>query len=537
MNIARLISVFTLVFIFATNTIATENTLAKARLTFPSRYAKEPGAAGDRLISTFDRYTAKKNIPWAQYYRDKMQWSDDTLIKKFQFYSIPRLALIGRDGLIAHERVRMDTAKKVRALIAQSPAETQWGQWRGPWATGFAPKGNPPTEWSEKKNIRWKVALPGLGHSSPVVWVNLVFVTTAVPQGDKLPVPEQPPGAHNNLDPFHKMQFRVLAYDCATGKLRWNATVRTAQPHQSTHESGTWASNSPVTDGHHVIASFGSNGLFALDAQTGRVIWQKQLGQQEVKHGHGEGASPVLYGATVVVNWDHEGQSFIVALDKTTGRERWRVKRNEPTSWATPIVVEHEGRAQLIVSATTAVRGYDLANGKVLWHATGLPNNVVASPVYANGIVYAGASYEKRTMLAIKLNGAKGDLTGTDHILWTRRAATPYVPSPLLMPDNTLYFFHHYQGFLSKVHGLTGKDAGPFRLGRRNFYASPVAAKDRVYLTDRTGSTLVLSHAANPKVLAHNRLEDSFSASPAIVGPALFLRGEKFLYCIEAAQK
>ncbi len=246
MNIARLISVFTLVFIFATNTIATENTLAKARLTFPSRYAKEPGAAGDRLISTFDRYTAKKNIPWAQYYRDKMQWSDDTLIKKFQFYSIPRLALIGRDGLIAHERVRMGTAKKVRALIAQSHAETQWGQWRGPWATGFAPKGNPPIEWSEKKNICWKVALPGLGHSSPVVWGNLVFVTTAVPQGDKLPVPEQPPGAHNNLDPFHKMQFRVLAYDCATGKLRWNATVRTAQPHQSTHESGTLQAPSPT---------------------------------------------------------------------------------------------------------------------------------------------------------------------------------------------------------------------------------------------------------------------------------------------------
>ena len=132
MNIARLISVF----IFAGTTGATENSHAKARLSFLAGYAKEPAATVD---STFDRYTAKKKIPWAQYYRDKMQWSDDTLIKKFQFYSIPRLALIGRDGLIAHERVRMDTAKKVRALIAQSPAETQWGQWRGPWATGFAP--------------------------------------------------------------------------------------------------------------------------------------------------------------------------------------------------------------------------------------------------------------------------------------------------------------------------------------------------------------------------------------------------------------
>jgi hypothetical protein len=157
--------------------------------------------------------------------------------------------------------------------------------------------------------------------------------------------------------------------------------------------------------------------------------------------------------------------------------------------------------------------------------------------VHANGIVYAGASYEKRTMHAINLAGAKGDLTGTDNILWTRRAATPYVPSPLLMPDDTLYFFHHYQGFLSKVEGRTGRDLGPFRLGgMKNFYASPVAAKDRVYLTDRAGTTLVFSHAADPKPLARNKLNDSFSASAAIAGDAIFLRGEKFLYCVEKVE-
>ena len=377
--------------------------------------------------------------------------------------------------------------------------------------------------------------LPGLGHSSPAVWGDHVFLTTAVPQGEKLPVPNQPSGAHNNLDPFHKLRFTVLSINRHTGNITWQTIVHIAQPHQSTHESATWASNSPITDGEHAIASFGSSGLYCLNTENGKLVWKKELGDMQVKHGHGEGASPVLHGNTVVINWDHEGDSFIVALDKRTGKELWRKARNEPTSWSTPIVVEHNSKPQVIISATTAVRGYDLATSKVLWHVGGLPHNVVASPVHANGIVYAGASYEKRTMLAIKLDGAKGDLIGTKNTLWTRRAATPYVPSPLLMPDNTLYFFHHYQGFLSKVNGLTGRDAGPFRLGgMRNFYASPVAAKDRVYLTDRAGTMMVLSHGEQPKPLAINKLSDSFSASPAIAGNTLFLRGEKFLYCLGA---
>ena len=431
----------------------------------------------------------------------------------------------------------MKTALTILALCVSLPAvdsKSQWGQWRGPLGNGFAPNADPPLEWSETKNVRWKTPLPGLGHSSPVVWGDLVFLTAAVPQGEKLPVPKQPTGAHNNLDPFHTLRFIVLAVNRTTGKIAWQKIVHTKQPHQSIHESGTWASNSPVVDDEHVIASFGSNGIYCLKAKTGELVWEKDLGKMQVKHGHGEGASPVLHLNTLVINWDHEGDSFIVAFDKRTGKQLWRKPRNEPTSWSTPIIVRHGQTSQLIVSATTAVRSYDLTNGKVLWHTSGLPHNVVASPVHANGIVYAGASYEKRTMHAIKLAGAKGDLIGTENILWTRRAATPYVPSPLLMPDDTLYFFHHYQGFLSKVEGRTGRDLGPFRLGgMKNFYASPVAAKDRVYLTDRAGTTLVFSHAADPKPLARNKLNDSFSASAAIAGDAIFLRGEKALYCVE----
>jgi outer membrane protein assembly factor BamB len=409
----------------------------------------------------------------------------------------------------------------------------QWGQWRGPLATGAAPKADPPVEWSETKNIRWKTKLPGLGHSSPVVWGNLVFVTTAEMTGAKKPFTGvTPDGAHNNMNPLFDHQFAVMAIDRQTGAVAWRRTVATRQPHESTHESATWASNSPVTDGEHVLSFFGSNGLYCLDTG-GRLLWSRDFGDMQVKHGHGEGASPLLHGETVVVNWDHEGASLIVALAKRTGVELWRQPRDEVTSWATPIVVTHDGQAQVVVSGTRRVRGYDLKTGAVIWEAGGLPGNIVASPVGADGMVFAAGSYEKQTLLAIRLTGAKGELAGTQQIAWQKNRSTPYVPSPLLY-DGWLYYLRHYQGVLSRVNAKTGDEpSGPFRLGSVfNIYSSPVAAAGRIYVTDRNGKTLVISNDPEPKALTLNKLDDRFSASAALVGDAIFLRGEKFLYCI-----
>jgi outer membrane protein assembly factor BamB len=409
----------------------------------------------------------------------------------------------------------------------------QWGQWRGPLATGAAPKADPPVEWSETKNIRWKTKLPGLGHSSPVVWGSLVFVTTAEMTGAKKPFTGvTPDGAHNNMNPLFDHQFAVMAIDRQTGAVVWRRTVATRQPHESTHESATWASNSPVTDGEHVLSFFGSNGLYCLDTG-GRLLWSRDLGDMQVKHGHGEGASPLLHDETVVVNWDHEGASVIVALAKRTGEELWRQPRDEVTSWATPIVVTHDGQAQVVVSGTRRVRGYDLKTGAVIWEAGGLPGNIVASPVGADGMVFAAGSYEKQTLLAIRLTGAKGELTGTQQIAWQKNRSTPYVPSPLLY-DGWLYYLRHYQGVLSRVNAKTGDEpSGPFRLGSVfNIYSSPVAAAGRIYVTDRNGKTLVISNDPEPKSLKLNKLDDRFSASAALVGDAIFLRGEKFLYCI-----
>ena len=412
-------------------------------------------------------------------------------------------------------------------------AKHYWAQWRGPLSTGVALDANPPVEWSESKNIRWKISLPGSGHSTPIVWGDRIFITTAVPYGDaKASRGQHVLGAHDNLSSWRHQKLVVLAINRRDGRITWQRTVHKELPREGGHYTGSLASNSPVTDGEHLFAFFGSRGLYCLDLD-GEQQWEKDLGEMQTKHAHGEGSSPALYGEILIINWDHEGQSFVVAFDKRTGKQRWKVAREEVTSWATPIVVEHAGKPQVIISGTNRVRGYDLATGNVIWECGGLSANIISSPVAADGMVYAGSSYDKRALLAIRLDGARGDITGTDQVVWTRRRGTPYVPSPLLYGDS-LYVLRHYQGILSRVNAKTGEDqGGPFRLsGIRNVYASPVGAAGRVYITDRDGTTLVISHDERPRVLAQNRLNDSFSASAAVVGRELFLRGQKYLYCI-----
>jgi len=412
-------------------------------------------------------------------------------------------------------------------------AERYWPHWRGPLDTGVAPHADPPVEWSEDRGVRWKIALPGAGHSTPVLFGQRLFLTAAVPTGEALePAPDTAPGAHDNAPVTHRQAFVALAVQREDGRVLWQRTLAEALPHERAHVSASFASGSPVTDGEHVFAFFGSNGLFCLDVE-GNLVWAADLGQMSVKHAHGEGSSPALHGDTLVVDWDHEGDSFAVAFDKRTGEERWRVARDEPTSWASPIVVEVAGRPQVVISGTNRVRGYDLETGAVVWECGGLSHNVVASPVFADGVVYAGSSYEKQAMLAIRLEGAQGDVTGTDQVLWYRRKSTPYVPSPLLY-EGSLYFLHHYQGFLARVEAATGEQPGrPLRLaGMDAVYASPIAAAGRIYVVDRSGVMAVIEHGPEPRILALNRLDDGFSASPVAVGRELYLRGERFLYCL-----
>ena len=424
----------------------------------------------------------------------------------------------------------------ILAAANASAADLPWPAWRGPSATGVSPDANPPVEWSESKNIAWKVPAPGSGHSSPVIAEGRIFLCAEVPVGAPVPpVYDNAPGSHDNVGVDRTHEFFVTALDLATGKTLWRTSVAKTFPHEGGHQTGSLASNSPVTDGEHVWAFFGSRGLYCLSCKDGQVVWKKDLGKLTTHHAHGEGASPSLHKGTLIVPMDQETGSRVYALEAATGKEIWSAERNEITTWATPIVTRATPSSplQVIVPGTTRIRGYDLATGRVLWECRGMSRNVIASPVAADGIVCVGCSYDLKAMLAIKLEGAEGDITAKPNVLWSTNQRTPYVPSPLLY-DGKVYFLGHYQGLLSARFAATGERfAGPIRLeGINDIFSSPVGAAGRIYITDRTGDTAVLAHEASLTQLASNHLDDSFSASMALAGKFIILRGEKSVYCI-----
>lgn len=440
--------------------------------------------------------------------------------------------------LLIFAAMRAGCAEKEEEIQPRTAGETplldQWPQWRGPLMTGVAPRANPPIEWSETKNVRWKIVLPGFGHSTPAVWGDRVFVTTAAPVGEALPPKYSgAPGGHDEVPITHRQKFMLMALDRRDGKIVWERTLREELPHQGGHRTASLASSSPITDGERVYAFFGSWGLYCLDVK-GDLVWQKDFGHLETLHGHGEGSSPVLHGETLVVNWDHEGDSFLVALDKRTGRQLWKTARERASSWTTPIIAEHAGQAQVIISGSERLRAYDLEKGTLIWECRGLSvENVVASPVAGHGLVFTGSTYDNPGILAIRLEGAKGDITDTKQVAWHRRRGAPYVPSPLLVGD-ALYFMYHFQGMITRVDARSGEDKpGAFRLpNMHNVFASPVAAGGRVYISSREGRTVVLKDGDALEVIAQNQLDDQFSASPAVAGREIFLRGERNLYCL-----
>jgi len=440
--------------------------------------------------------------------------------------------------------VRM-AAFVVAGLTALSPAPAHaqdpagWPQWRGPLGNGVSPDGDPPIHWSEQRNVRFKVPLDGDGLSSPVVWGQRIFVLSAVavdgprtaksePTAARAATSQEPsPGAQ-----LGRQRFLVSAYDRRDGSLVWQRVANERVPHEGHHPSSAWANASPITDGERVYAHFGSSGTYAYTLE-GELVWKVDLGDMTARLGYGEGSSPALYGDTLVINWDHEGDSFVVALDKNTGEERWRRERpGEPTSWSTPAIHEHEGRVQVIIAAHGRTRAYDIRNGDELWSLSGLGLNVIPTPIYDSGTLYLASGKRDGNMIqAVDLSGASGDLDGSDALLWTRDRDTPYVSTPLLYRGQ-LYFFKHVRSILTSVDAATGQTLFTERLDLGNVYASPVAAAGRIYLFGRDGKALVLRPGPALEILAENTLDDGFDASPAIVGGDLYLRGRRFLYAL-----
>ena len=434
----------------------------------------------------------------------------------------------------------------LRAGNVASETRNFWPQWRGPLATGVAPLADPPVTWSETNHVKWKVKVPGSGSSTPIVWGDRVFIVTAIPTGKKSqatfadsgandPVPKpqagRPGGGTPSEKPDRLFQFLTLCYDRQTGKTLWQKVAREEVPHEGHHQNHGFASASPVTDGELVLSYFGSRGLYCYDLE-GNLKWTNQFGRMQTKMGFGEGASPALYGNTVIINWDHEGADFIAALDKRTGKELWRTPRDEGTGWSTPLVVEHGGKAQVVVNATGKVRSYDLATGKELWSCGGQTVNAIPTPVAAGDTVYITSGFRGTACFAINL-GRTGDLAGTDAIRWTHNKSTPYVPSPLLV-DGMLYLVSNNDAVLSCLNAETGAphfDAERVE-GLFSIYASPVAARDRIYVLGREGTCVVLKKGPKLEVLATNKLDEKTDASPAVAGKQIFLRGSQSLYCI-----
>jgi len=397
-------------------------------------------------------------------------------------------------------------------------ASGNWPHWRGPTGNGVSLDADPPLKWSPEDGIAWKTAIPGRGSASPVVWESRVFVATAVKlEGSAELVPHR---------------FVLLALDRATGKVLWERVAIEATPREGHHSDHGFASASPFTDGERVYAYFGSRGLFAFTL-AGEPAWHRtDFGTMTTRGTFGEGSSPTLHGDSIIVPWDHEGPSYITAIDRHTGKTLWKTDRDETSSWGTPLVAEHSGKLQVITTGEKFARGYDFASGRELWRCTGQTGRPVASPVAGHGVAIIGSGFRGAFLGAFRLDG-KGDLKGTENVAWSLSKHTPDIPSPLLS-GTRVYFFAGRNGILSCHDVSSGK---PYYTALRveglgNVYASPVAASGRVYLTARDGTTVTIEDGDELKILAKSSVGEPVDATPALAGKDVFIRGEKHLFAI-----
>jgi outer membrane protein assembly factor BamB len=411
-----------------------------------------------------------------------------------------------------------------------------WHHWRGPDATGFSATANPPVRWGANDNIKWKLELPGRGSSTPVVWGDNVFVLVAV-KTDRVATPAELPKRDPKFQtktepPTHFYKFIVLCVDRNSGNIRWQKTAAERVPHEGHHETHSYAGGSPTTDGQYLYASFGSYGTYCYDFN-GNLKWARELGPIHSRLGWGEAVTPVIVGRSLLINYDQEADSILYCLDAGTGETRWAAKRDEKTSWNTPLVVEHGGVKQVITNGTNRIRSTNLETGELIWSCGGMTTNAIPSPILYKDSVICMSGYKGAAVISIPLS-SKGDLGEKGKVNWRYNLGTPYVPSPVLANDK-LYFTSGNDAFVTVLDVATGKPVlEKERLPQvKSFYASPVAAAGRIYFTDRSGTTLVIKAGEGIDVLAANKLNETIDASPVLVGKQLFLRGEKTLYCIE----
>ena len=421
-------------------------------------------------------------------------------------------------------------------VLSQVAGGANWPQWRGPDGAGVSTEKNLPTVWNAKQNIKWKAPIAGRSHSSPIVWGKRIFLTTAI-EGAEVPgakAVKHVMGGQEFLHPDsigadRKHTFKVIALDSETGKVLWEQTAFEGTPYDNRHRKSSYAASTPATDGKHVYAFFGSEGLFAYDMK-GKLAWKADLGKLATV-GLGTGTSPIVYENLVILQCDEDNgaASFIVGLDKNTGKEVWRTLRKVQMSWSTPLLVKTKSRAELITSGTETVISYDPATGKELWRHKGVESNAIPSPVANNETVFVSAGFPQKTVMAINLGGS-GDLADT--VVWKYAKGTAYVPSPILF-GNYLYLTTD-RGILTCLDARTGEVK--YEGGRvpipATFTASPIAFDDKILLTSEDGDTFVVKAGPKHEILGTNSVGEPVYASPAVADGNIYIRGEKNLYAI-----
>jgi outer membrane protein assembly factor BamB len=426
----------------------------------------------------------------------------------------------------------------------------QWPGFRGTNASGVAD--GPPTavSWNTTtgENVLWKTPVQGVAVSSPIVWGNRVFVSTAISSDPNVGIKT---GLYGDVEPItdqSKHTWHLIALDKSTGKVLWDQVAHEGIPKTKRHPKSSQASPTPVTDGTRVVVSFGSEGLYAYDFD-GKQLWKQDLGVlnagwfYDPDYEWGIGSSPIIWKNFVIVQCDIQKDSYIAAFDVATGKQAWRTAREEIPSWSTPTVIESNGRAELVTQATKFTRGYDPATGKELWRLAGNSEITIPTPIAGPGFVIVTNGYRGvQPIFAIK-PGAAGDITlqpdqtSSDSIAWSTNRGGPYIPTPLVYGDQLYVLLNN--GALAAYTAATGKRIYQERLGGTggSFSASPVAADGKLYLTSEDGDIYVVKAGPTYEMLAKNSIGEVVMATPAISDGIIIVRGLKNVYAIGAKSK
>lgn len=426
-----------------------------------------------------------------------------------------------------------------------APPTANWPSFRGPQASGISEGQNLPDHWSgvTGENIKWKVRIPGLAHSSPIIWGDLLYVTSAISSQADATFKHGLYGDGDASTDRSVQKWMVYCIDKKTRKILWESLAYEGVPKEKRHIKNTYASSTPATDGKHVIAFFGSQGLYCFDAK-GKLVWKKDLGILNLgaynapEFEWGTASSPIIYKNKVIVQCDTSKEDFLLALDIESGATLWKADREELPSWGTPNIYQGAKRVELVTNSSNFIRGYDPETGKELWRLGGSSQITAPTPIFFQDLIVVANGRRPEAPIFVIRAGASGDITlpqgstSSKDIAWSRQQRGPYMPTPLIY-DSNLYVLAN-QGIFDCYELRSGKELYRQRIEHQGggFSSSPVAADGRIYLSSEDGDIFVVKSGAEFQLLSTNPMGERLMATPALSEGRMYVRGEKNLFAI-----